>query len=145
MSLAWLIFASLSVVGSVAYNLSMKVAGDHVNPFVFTVGITMVALIGHLICLAFYKLYMGETVALQADKSGLLLALVAGLGIVIIDLGFFFAVREGGLTSSMGFWVIGSLTITTLIGYFVFHETFSMTKFAGIILGAVSLFLLTRP
>jgi drug/metabolite transporter (DMT)-like permease len=145
MSLNWFIFASLAVLGSLIYNLSVKVAGHHINPFIFTVALTLVGLIGHLACLAFYKFYLGEGVSLQMDKTGLWLAVAAGLGIVIIDLGYFFAVREGGLMASTGFWVVGSLVITTVASYFLFKEGITATKLMGIVLGAISLFLLTRP
>lgn len=145
MNWVWLFFASLAVVGSIAYNLSVKVAGEHINPFVFTVFLTLFGLVGHLVCLGVYKWHMGESAVLHLDKTGLWMALIAGLGIVIIDLGFFFAVKEGGMVASTGFWVIGSLALTALAGIFVFHEALSVAKVAGVALGVASLYLLTRP
>jgi len=145
MPITWLIFASLTVIGSLVYNLAMKSAGDHINPFIFTVGLTFVGLVGHLICLGFYKFYLNEGVAIQADKVGLCLAVAAGIGIIIIDLGFFFAVKSGGLMVSTAFWMIGAIITTTVASYFLFHEEITATKLAGIVLGAASLFLLTRP
>src|SRR5688572_21639305 len=100
MPISWFVFAVITVIGAVSYNVAVKAADAHINPFVFTVALSVVAFVGHLVCLAFYKFYMHENVALQADQKGLWLAVLAGLGVVLIDLGFFFAVRTGGLASS---------------------------------------------
>lgn len=81
-----------------------KLADGHINPFVFACALTGVGLIGHLFCLAFYKFHMGEAVTLNVDKTGILMAVMAGVGIVIVDLAFFFAIRHGGIVSTNIVW-----------------------------------------
>jgi|GEM_PF-2084995 len=144
MSWLWLFLAALTVCGSLAYNTGVKMGAGHMNPFVFTVVLTLVAAVGHFLCLGFYKYFTAEGVKLQYDTTGLWYAVLAGVGVVIIDLGFFFAVREGGLMNSTGFWVIGSLLCTTILSALIFHEQISAMKAAGLVLGAVSLFLLVK-
>lgn len=141
----WIAYVAFCIVGVAAYNISMKVAGDHINPFVFTVGLTAVALIGHLACLAAYKFYMGEEVTLKADRMGLWMAVAAGIAVVVIDLCMFFAIRTGGVVATNILFTVGAMLLTTLAGFFIFKEPLTPTKIAGLALGAISLILLAKP
>lgn len=141
----WIFYVALCIVGVATYNISMKVAGDHINPFVFTVGLTAVALVGHLICLAAYKFYMGEDVVFKADRIGLWMALAAGIAVVVIDLCMFFAIRTGGVVATNLLFTVGAMLLTTVAGFFIFKEPLTPTKIAGLALGAISLILLVKP
>ena len=141
----WIFYVALCIVGVAAYNIAMKVAGDHINPFVFTVGLTAVAMVGHLICLGAYKFYMGEDVAFKADRIGLWMALAAGVAVVVIDLCMFFAIRTGGVVATNILFTVGAMLLTTLAGFFIFKEPLTPTKIAGLALGAISLILLAKP
>lgn len=132
------------MIGSVLYNVAFKLADGHINPFVFACALTGVGLIGHLFCLAFYKFHMGEAVTLNVDKTGILMAVMAGVGIVIVDLAFFFAIRHGGIVSTNIVWSVGVLILTGLAGYFIFKEPMSYTKICGILFGLLSVILLSK-
>ena len=141
----WIVYVLFSIIGATAYNVAMKVAGDHINPFVFTVGLTAVAFAGHLACLLFYKFYMGEAVNWQADKTGLSMAILAGGAVVLIDLCVFFAIKNGGVVSTNILFTVGAMLLTTLAGFFIFKEALTPTKMAGLAFGAISLILLSKP
>jgi drug/metabolite transporter (DMT)-like permease len=144
MSLAWIGYVFFCIVGAAAYNISMKVAGDHINPFVFTVGLTATALVGHLACLLFYKFHMGENVSWQADRTGIQMALLAGAAVVVIDLCVFFAIKTGGVVATNILFTVGAMLLTTLVGFFLFKEPLTPTKIAGLALGAVSLIMIAK-
>jgi drug/metabolite transporter (DMT)-like permease len=144
MSLLWGFFVFMCMIGSVLYNVAFKLADGHINPFVFACALTGVGLIGHLFCLAFYKFHMGEAVTLNVDKTGILMAVMAGVGIVIVDLAFFFAIRHGGIVSTNIVWSVGVLILTGLAGYFIFKEPMSYTKLLGMLFGLLSVILLSK-
>ncbi len=144
MSALWLFFASLTVFGTILYNFSVKMAGEIINPFVFTVILTMVALTGHLAAYGINKQFFSPDLKFSFTTTGFILAATAGLGVVIIDLAYFYAVRSGGLAITNAFWVIGGLIVTALISYMFFNEAIGGVKALGFALGVVSLILITR-
>ncbi len=144
MSVLWGVFAVLTVIGSTLYNFSVKSAGDHVNPFIFTVMITIFAFSGHAIALFLNKIFFNTDLKFEISNYGLGLAFLAGLGIVIIDLAYFFAVKYGGLTISNTFWTVGSLILVILIGLFYFNEQLTAVKSIGLFLGFISIVLLVK-
>lgn len=141
----WFFYVMLCITGALFYNISVKVAGDHINPFVFTSGLTAVALIGHLCCLVFYKFYLGENVDFNADRMGIYMVLLGGVAVVIIDLAFFFALKTGSMVATNMLWTLGGVVLTTLAAIFVFKEPFSATKMAGLAFGVLSFYLLSKP
>ncbi len=134
----------MCIAGSVVYNAAFKIADGRINVFIFTVALTSVAMIGHSLCLVFYKIYMGENVTFHADKIGILWAVLAGLSIVIIDLSFFFAVRSGGLVATNITWSIGAIGLTALAGTLIFKEEFTLQRGLGLLLGAAAIFFLAK-
>ena len=145
MALPWAFYVGLCITGALFYNVAVKVAGDHINPFIFTSGLTAVALLGHLCCLAFYKFHLGEKVDFQADRMGLYMILMAGLAVVVIDLAFYFALKTGSMVSTNMLWTLGGTVLTTLAAIFVFKEPFTATKMAGLAFGLLSFYLLSKP
>jgi drug/metabolite transporter (DMT)-like permease len=145
MTQIWMAYVLCSIVGAAAYNIAMKVAGDHINPFVFTVGLTAVAFLGHVACLLFYKFYVGEAVNWHADKTGVSMAILAGVAVVAIDLCVFFAIKSGGVVATNILFTVGAMLLTTLAGFFIFKEILTPTKMAGLAFGVLSLILLAKP
>jgi uncharacterized membrane protein len=141
----WFFFVILCITGALFYNIAVKVAGEHINPFIFTSGLTAVALMGHLGCLAFYKFYMGENVDFNADRLGLYMVLLGGVAVVIIDLAFYFALKTGSMVATNMLWTLGGTVLTTLAAIFVFKEPFTATKMAGLAFGLLSFHLLSKP
>ena len=145
MTQIWIVYVLFSIVGAAAYNIAMKLAGDHINPFVFTVGLSSVAMLGHIICLIIYKFHMGETFSVQVGKTGVSLMLLAGLSVVLIDLCVFFAIKSGGVVATNILFTVGAMLLTTLAGFFIFKEMLTPTKIAGLAFGVLSLILLAKP
>lgn len=141
----WILYVFLCITGALFYNIAVKVAGAHINPFIFTSGLTAIALLGHLTCLAFYKFYMGENVNFQADRLGIYMVLLGGVAVVVIDLAFFFALKTGSMVSTNMLWTLGGTVLTTMAAVFVFKEPFTATKMAGLAFGLLSFYLLSKP
>ncbi len=141
----WILYVFACIFGALFYNVAVKVAGDHINPFIFTSGLTAVALLGHLGCLAFYKFYMGENVDFNADKMGLYMVLLGGAAVVVIDLSFYFALKTGSMVATNLLWTLGATALTALSAFFIFKEPFTATKMAGLAFGVLSFYLLSKP
>lgn len=140
----WFVFASLAVIGSVTYNFAVKLSGHIINPFVFTILLTAVAFAGHLAAYGINKSFFDTQLKFEFPMQAFWYAFFAGIGIVVIDLAYFYAVKSGGIASTSAFWAVGSLSVTALLGLMFFQETLSLEKIAGVFLGGVSLYLLTR-
>lgn len=145
MSALWLCYVLFSVLGAAAYNVSMRLAGEHINPFIFTVGLSCVALLGHVICFFAYKVYWSAGAAMPVSKTALSLMILAGLGVVVIDLCSYFAIKAGGVVATNILFTVGAMLLTTLAGFFIFKEALTPTKMAGLAFGALSLILLSKP
>ena len=144
MSAVWLFLVSLAVFGTLFYNFGIKLAGDVINPFVFTVLMTFTALAGHVAAFGVNKAFFNSDLKFSFGTTGVFYAVVAGIGIVIIDLAYFYAVKEGGLAVTNAFWVVGALVATVLMSYFFFSESINTMKAIGIILGIFSIVLISR-
>lgn len=140
----WIAYVIACVVGVAAYNVSMKVAGDHINPFVFTVGLTAIAFVGHIVCLLLYKFHLGESVTFQVDRTGVYMAIIAGVAVVAIDLCMFFAIKTGGVVATNLLFTVGAMLLTALAGFLIFKEPLSAMKIAGLCLGVISIAMITK-
>lgn len=144
MSPLWLLFASMTVVGSVAYNVGMKMGGTGVNPFGFTFVMTSVilALLG-LCCLVAqfgFKTNVLQGMNLHAVKY----AALCGAAAALIDIGYFLAIRSGGMIPTQVFWTIGGMVALAVVAALFMGEAMTATKALGIAFGIVSVFLITR-
>jgi len=145
MNFVWFLCVMGCITGALFYNIAVKVAGDHINPFIFTSGLSGVAVVGHLCCLCLYKFYLGENVNFQADRLGIGMVFLGGLGAVIVDLSFYFALKNGSMIATSLLWTLGGIILTALAAVFVFKEPVTVTKMAGLGLGMISFYLLSKP
>lgn len=139
----WILFCSLTVIGALGYNVAVKIASDGTNVFFFTVLITTVALLGHLAAFFIYKMWFLGDKSIEISSLGIAMAVLAGLSIVMIDLAFFMAIKSGGMVLTQAFWTIGGMILTAIVGFFFFKEYLDLYKVLGIVLGIVSMGLLT--
>jgi len=144
-SFTWLGFSALVLLGMLLYNTSFRLAGDSLNPFVFTMILTITALLGHIVLYVLYKIYGADSISLfgGANKS-YWYPIMAGLGVVIVDLALFFAIRHGGLMNTTLFWSVLSPVLIAVFSYFVFKEGINLEKVVAIVLGLISITLLIR-
>lgn len=140
----WLFLTSLTVLGTIFYNFSVKLAGESINAFVFTVILTAVALVGHLSAFGINKAFFNPGLKFEFMLLPFLLAAIAGIGVVIIDLAYFYAVKQGGLAITNMFWTIGGLIATVSISALFFHEPMNWQRIAGLVLGLVAIILIVR-
>ncbi len=142
MSMIWLFFASMTVIGATAYNFAVKMSGDHINVFLFTTYLTIAAFIGHFIILLIYKYGFAGGESLKSTPLSIWMAIIAGLAVVVIDIGFFLAVKQGGIIPSQLFWTIGSTVLVAVMGVLYFKEMITLQTLIGMGLGLVSVWLI---
>lgn len=140
----WLLFTLIAIAGNVTYLSGLKLADGHINPFFFTFLLSAVALIGHTGMLLFYRYVMGEQVNLFFDTKGALLAVMVGLGVVVIDFAIFFAFRHGSAINTHVALAVGTAISFAAVGVWLFGEMVTPTRALGIGLGLVSLVLVVR-
>ncbi len=139
--IVWLFFTGAAILGMVGYDVAIKLASAQINVFVFTACLAMMALLCHILVLAGYK-YLNPQTNLNIDAKGYLYALAGGLGLTVMNLGFFVAVKYGGLSVTNAVLLIGGLVITVILGYFAFNEYLDYKKVLGILLGILSIYFL---
>jgi uncharacterized membrane protein len=143
MSFYWLLFASLSVLGSLFYNIGVKFSSANVNAFGFAFTMNCVVLFLQTIVVLTAKYGFRIDVAQGMNKGTVKFAVMAGLGAAIIDVSYFFANRYGSVIASQLFWTIGGIIALAVFSALFLGETITPTKAAGIILGIVAVFLIT--
>jgi uncharacterized membrane protein len=144
MSTSWLLFASLSVLGSLIYNVSMKIGSSSMNPFLFAFILTLTALIIQTVACGVSRYGFKIDITQQITTQNILCAMVAGFAAALVDISYFFALRHGSTISCQTFWTIGGILALTIFSILYFHEALTISKAAGIALGIVSLFLIVR-
>lgn len=138
----WILFAGLTVVGSLAYNVCMRLATDRINGFLFVFLCTLTTTLGQFVVFSLAKGIGKVNVFEGASLQTCGLAVGAGLGVVLIDVAYFFALRTGSLLASQAVWTIGGMLSITAVALFAFHEPMTLQKALGIALGIVALALI---
>lgn len=144
MNWLWFLFASLTVLGSLMYNVGVKIGGNHINPFIFTIVLTAVAFVGHVVCTLVYKHLISPDEVLAYDAKGIWMGVLAGLAVVVIDLAYFYSVKTGGAIASQAFWTVGGMIALTVFAVVVFKEDFTLMKALGVTFGIAGLYLTMR-
>ena len=140
----WLLSSVVAIIGNLTYLVGLKLADGYINPFLLTFLFSLVALTGHAAMLLFYHFVLREEVTLQYDSRGALLAVVIGLGVVIIDFAIFFAFRHGSAINTHLLLAVGTAIGFSAIAALCFGETITLTRATGIVLGLISLVLVIR-
>ncbi len=139
----WAIFVGLSIAGIVAYDVAVKIGTERSNVFVFMGVLMLMTFVIHLFAFGAYKQFQPEA-TLYLSRNILLLLLCGAIGLAAVNFGFFYAVKYGGLVRTNAVWLIGSLILTTLVGFGVFRESLDLYKIIGIMLGIASVGFLTK-
>ncbi|GLH74875.1 hypothetical protein GETHLI_33770 [Geothrix limicola] len=149
-----LLFAlALATVGSVIYHLGQKLVPPTAHPMAvlmaaYAVAFTLSALALPLLQPAGASQAAGpwrQAFAAMATGPGLRVALVLGVGVLLIEMGFLLTYRAGGSlqTSSVAVNGAGAVFLIPLAVY-LFRETFSISKVLGILLVLAGLALMAR-
>jgi bacterial/archaeal transporter family protein len=139
----WLLFATLTVIGGSSYTVFTKLGAPGTNPFWFTFVMTLVILfiLGACCLIAQYgfKVEVAQGMTPQAFKY----AALCGVAAALIDIGYFLALRYGGVIPTQVFWVVGDLVVVAAFAVLLLGETMTLTKAVGIAFGIVSVLLIT--
>ncbi|MGE3622280.1 MAG: hypothetical protein AB7H77_00190 [Bdellovibrionales bacterium] len=138
----WLLFTHLAVFGMVVYSACFKLAGKNIEAFTFTLilGATqsMLLLVGVLAA----KYGFGTDLIGEIRPREVGLAILAGLAVIVIDVSLFLAFRHGTAIMTNTYSSIAQILLFAVLSIYLFHETLTLAKGAGIALGVVSLVLL---
>ena len=144
MSGLWLLFSSLSVIGSLFYNLGVRFGTQNANAFKFTVVLSLAALIvqtiNFIVAKFIFKIDMGGSMS----SKDITFAVLAGLGAGMIDLSFFLANRYGSLAQTQIFWTVGSMVLLTIVSAIFFKDIITPIRALGILFGIGSVVLISR-
>lgn len=138
----WIIFASLTVVGSLMYNVCVKLATASMNGFLFACLLAFAEFVSQIIVIGFARGVGKIDVFAGATPQNVGLAVLAGAAVALINVAYFFAMRTGSAVACQSVWTIGGLLAFTLVAFFFFHETLTLQKAFGIVLGIASLVLI---
>ncbi len=144
LSLTWFLFISLTLLGAIGFNVANKLAVSQIDGFIFTTIMTFASFVGQLILFLGYKFFFLGDAKLEMSSSGVALAIIAGLSIAVINIGYFLAIKEGGLIPSQIFWAVGGTLAMSLIGFLFFKEHIDSYKIAGLILAVISIILIVK-
>ena len=125
----------------VGYDVAVKIATDRANVFSFTAALVFAGFAAHLAVLGLYR-YLSPATPLRLDTKETLWALAGGIGLLVMNIGFFMGVHYGGLVKTNTVWLVGGLLLSTLIGFMFFHEQITAFKLLGIGLGTLSIIFL---
>ncbi len=139
----------VATVGSVIYHLGQKLVPPTAHPMAvlmaaYTVAFVLSA-VGLSMALPANVGSWHQALATMGTGPGLRVALVLGLGVLLIEVGFLLAYRAGASLQWSGVAVNGTAAVLLLpLAVGVFKESFSIQKAMGVLLVLGGLALLSR-
>ncbi|GEM_PF-3043626 len=136
----WLLFLGLAILAWTFYDVFLKLLGNEMNYFLAL----LIVSLGQLLITIPFIIYAFSTGGLNSSARGYYISGLMGILLAMGTIFFFYTFKYGApLSVAMPVYGIGSLIVGALAGVFIFHETLSPTVLAGLILGTVSIVLLT--
>lgn len=130
----------LTILSNIFYHTTQKSIPAGANPLLTVIIAYFVALCALVLV---YLFFPSNGTLKEAFKSLDWTAIVLGIAIIGVDLGYLLTYRFGGNLSYVPILVTTSVTILIIpIGLMVFKEQFTITKALGVILGIGSIILL---
>ncbi len=143
-----LLALALATVGSVIYHLGQKLVPQAVQPLAMLMAAYAVAFALAALALPFLVpagTPWRQALAQVATGPGLGVAVVLGVGVLLIEVGFLLAYRAGGSLQWSGVAVNGTAAVLLVpMAVLAFRESFSLLKALGMLLVLAGLALLTR-
>lgn len=134
------VFISLTTVFYGFFNIFIRAAGPKIGGIL---GPLLLEGFAMAILLIFFIWRKFNGSVESATSPGIVFSLAAGFCAAAGSVGFFMVFSKGAQLSVAGsFILIGSTMLTILGGFVLFKEPISASRFAGILLGLISLFLL---
>jgi len=136
----WLLFLGLAIIAWTTYDVCYKFLGNDINYFL---ALFIIAL-GQLLVAIPFLIYAFSTGGLNYSSRGYYISALMGVLLAAGTIFFFYTFKLGApLSVAMPVYGIGSIIVGALAGVFIFKEAVSPTVLAGMILGAISIVLLT--
>jgi len=136
----WLLFLGLTILAWSAYDILFKVLGNGMNYFLalFFIGLfQVVAALPFII----YGYYAGE---LNFTSKGFYVSALMGILLGAGTIFFFYTFKYGAPFSvALPAYGVGALSIGALAGALLFKEVITPMVLAGMVLGTISIVLLT--
>ena len=140
----WLLFCTFIVVGSVVFNVGLKLGSATTNPFGFLFFMNVFALTALGISCLVAKYGFKVDVMQGINPASIKYAALCAGSVVLIDIGYVLAVRYGSLIGTQVIWTVGGMVAFAAIAVMFLGETLSLTKALGIAFGIVSVLLITK-
>lgn len=136
----WLLFLGLTILAWTLYDVLFKFLGNEINYFLALFIISL----GQLLIAIPFLIYVFYTGGLNFSVRGYYISGLMGILLAAGTIFFFYTFKFGApLSVAMPVYGIGSLIVGALAGVFIFKETISVTVLAGLVLGTISIILLT--
>lgn len=130
----------LVVISNVIYQICTKSVPDAMNPFA---SLTVTYLIGAAASLILYYALDRDANILQEYKKINWAPFVLGIVIVGLEVGYIYAYKAGWQVSTAQIVQAAALAVILIfVGYWLYKETLSWNKIAGIIVCLIGLFLI---
>jgi len=140
MEMLWPI--ALIVVSNVFYHICSKSAPEGINPFA---ALTVTYIIGAAVSAAAYFLLNPGQSLLGEYRQLNWTAVVLGFAIVGLEAGYIYMYKSGWTISTAQLLCSSLLAICLLaVGYFVYHESISLTKVIGVLVCLAGLYLINK-
>ncbi len=136
----WVLFLGLATLVWAANDIFFKLIGNQINYFLAL----FVAAVSQIIIVIPFVVYAMSTGSLNHSARGYGISALIGILLGSGTIFFFYAFKYGApLSVAMPVEGIGLILAGALAGVFLFNETLSPMVLAGMILGAISIILLT--
>jgi drug/metabolite transporter (DMT)-like permease len=136
----WIPFLLIAVVGFVSYNICAKVGGGNLPPVMFA---TIMYTTGFLFTIPMFLFYMhGKEIIPELQNLPLvpvLFAMGAGVVVMFIDVSISAMFnRDAPMGVAMSAMSALSIAITTVLGFLIFKEHFSIINVLGVVLALIA-------
>lgn len=136
----WLLFLGLTILAWTSYDVLFKFLGNEINYFLALFIISL----GQLLVAVPFLIYVFFTGGVNSSIRGYYISVLMGVLLAAGTIFFFYTFKFGApLSVAMSVYGIGSIIVGALAGVLIFKETVSLTVLAGMILGTISIVLLT--
>lgn len=148
----WWVLALISGMGLAARNILFKLAGARIDP---ALGATILSVSMAVTALAFFfvhRILKGKPILPDTSMqdpgqvgSGVLLAVLSGVGVALANIFLAYTYQAGGPASLTAILQnAAALSLTILIGALILGEAIQPIQFIGIILAVTGIFLIVK-
>ncbi len=137
---SWIPFGLIAMAGFVAYNVCAKLGGGNLPPVIFA---SVMYTAGFICIIPIFFWYMHGKEILPYMQSlplmPVLFAIGAGIVVIFIDTSISAMFnRDAPIGMGMSSLSVGSIALTTLIGFLFFKENISVINIIGVVLAVIA-------